>query len=134
MIAPSIADVKALQRERRMGDRHVVYIGRASFVVAHTDEERAAAAGDGAALDECPLHDWLESLDGPPCEPGYYTAERHEPDAYSEPYGADPWEFYPLPDETDEFDGAGCCPEEDGYLRAKAREREARERREDPDA
>lgn len=28
---------------------------------------------------------------------------------------------------ADEFDGAGCCPEEDGWLRARARERLQRE-------
>jgi len=31
-------------------------------------------------------------------------------------------------DETDEFTGAGCCPEEDGYLRAQAASRDAKSR------
>lgn len=36
-------------------------------------------------------------------------------------------DFEALADEAekDEFDGAGCCPEEDGWLRAQARGREA---------
>lgn len=59
---PSIADMVAFQERHRIAD-HVVYIGDETFVVAHTDPERAA--GD---LENCPLHLWLVDLEGPPAE------------------------------------------------------------------
>ena len=90
----TIEDAKALQRERGLMDRHVVHIGHTAFVVAHTDKEREAAKEDG--LYNCPLHAWLESLDGPPHPVGWYAVDPHVPDAYSEPYGIDPWDFEPL--------------------------------------
>lgn len=98
MSTPSIADVKALQREQGITD-HVVWLGPYSFVIAHTDAERSSH-GD---LEACGLHIWL--LDGPPDGveiPGYYVVVPHELDAHSEPYRADPWDFHPLrPEGTD---------------------------------
>lgn len=87
---PTIEDLKRLQREKGIAE-HVVFIGPRGFVLAHTDEERATID-----LEDCALHGWLVEGDGPPCEVGYYTAVPHEPDAYSEPYGAAPWDFDPL--------------------------------------
>lgn len=89
----SIDRLKLVQRDLNLVDVHLVHVGNKRFVIAHTDEEREAAQGNGPALDECSLHDWLESCDGPPVELGIYVAVPHEPDAYSESYGADPWDF-----------------------------------------
>lgn len=90
MSEPTIEDLKALQRQAGMNDRHLVYLGRDGFRIAHTDVERAAIE----PLTTCPLHEWLMSLDEAPAPPGIYVAWPHEPDAYSEPYGQGPWEFY----------------------------------------
>lgn len=97
VIEPSIEDLKALQHRLGMRDHHVVWVGPSRFVVAHTDDERATID-----VEECDLHGWLHGLDGPPVESGYYVARRHEPDAYSEPYGTNPWDLYPLDDEATE--------------------------------
>lgn len=94
MAEPTIDDLKALQRRLGILDQHVVWLGAGRFVIAHTDEERATID-----LEDCDLHGWLHGLDGPPCEPGFYVAWPHEPDAYSEPYRADPWDLEPLSDE-----------------------------------
>jgi hypothetical protein len=89
--APTIPEIKSLQRRLDMRDTHIVWIGPSRFVIAHTDEERATID-----LEDCELHAWLHGLGGPPTAYGYYTALRHEPDAYSESYRADPWDLCPL--------------------------------------
>lgn len=94
----TIEQVKAIQDRLNLRDQHLVWVGPASFVLAHTDEERAAPMD----LVRCELHAWLEGLDGPPEEVGFYVARRHEPDAYSEPYLADPWDFEPIIDHETE--------------------------------
>lgn len=90
---PTIDDVKALQAKLGVPD-HVVWSDEQGFVIAHTDEERATID-----LHDCPLHQWLTGLGGPPEAmdlPGYYLAAPHRPDAYSEDYGRDPWDFWPI--------------------------------------
>lgn len=89
----TIEELKAVQREADLCDVHVVDVGPDGFTLAHTDEERAS----GEPLEACELHRWLsEECDGPPEDPGIYVAFPHEPDAYSEPYGAAPWDLEPL--------------------------------------
>lgn len=88
----NVESLRAIQRDMGLEMVHLVYVGERHFTVAHTDAERAAAAD----LTECPLHEWLVGLAGPPEAVGIYTAVSHEPDAYSEPYGADPWDLDPL--------------------------------------
>ena len=94
----SIDALKTIQRDSGLGDSHVVHLGTHGFTIAHTDDERAS----DEPLHECGLHRWLVSLASAPHEEGLYVVERHEPDAYSEPYGADPWDFYPLGDADEE--------------------------------
>lgn len=88
----SIDDLKAIQRERGLGEVHVVDLSVRRFAIAHTDDERAS----GHPLEECDLHRWLMEGNAPPVEPGLYIVYPHEPDAYSEDYGRDPWDFEPL--------------------------------------
>lgn len=78
-----------LQRDHGLGHVHVIYLDSLGFHIAHTDAERRA----GANLAECPLHVWLEECDESPEDDGVYTATSHEPDTYSEPYGAAPWDL-----------------------------------------
>lgn len=90
--------VKAIQRDSGLCDSHVVHLADNAFTIAHTTAERAAPA----PLHECDLHRWLVSRASAPHPLGLYVVERHQPDAYSEPYGADPWDFYPLKDDGEE--------------------------------
>lgn len=92
MSDPTIEDLKALQARLGTPD-HVVWLGPSGFVIAHTDAERAAID-----LGDCDLHGWLQGLDAPPEDPGYYIVVPHEADSYSESYMADPWDFWPLLD------------------------------------
>lgn len=84
-------ELLALQRDHDLGHVHLVDVGPKDFRLAHTDRERAR----GENTEACPMHVWLHSLDGPPEEPGIYVMLPHEPDAYSEPYGADPYDLEP---------------------------------------
>lgn len=93
MKTPTISDLKAMQTRAKLDDVHVAWIGPDAFVLAHTDDERGSID-----LDDCELHRWLDGLEDQPREIGYYVVVPHEPDAYSEPYGADPWDFHPLED------------------------------------
>lgn len=76
--APSIDDVKALQARLGKRDQHVVWLGELTFVIAHTDEERATID-----LETCPLHQMLLLAERAPVEwTGYYlwpVAGRFEP-------------------------------------------------------
>jgi hypothetical protein len=47
---------------------HIVTFAEKSFAVTHPLRERLTD------MTECPLHDYLRSLDGPPCDPGRYRA------------------------------------------------------------
>ncbi len=87
--AMTLDDLIALQTEVEMRDRHLVYIGVDGFKIAHTDVERVSET----PLVECELHEWLSDLDEAPFRPGVYVAYPHEPDAYSESYHADSWDF-----------------------------------------
>jgi hypothetical protein len=69
-------------------DEHLVDLGDQHFTVTHPLTERFEGR-----MHECELHKWLSEQDGPPAPPGRYRARRHQPDAYSEPYGVDPWEL-----------------------------------------
>jgi Family of unknown function (DUF6085) len=65
---PSIEDMKALQRKLKKPDYHFIWFDEEGFVMAHTDEERAA--GD---LESCPLHQRLQAArEMPVGSPGYY--------------------------------------------------------------
>lgn len=88
-----IQELRDIQQRLDLCDEHLVEVREQDFTIAHTDEERAS----DQSLEECELHTWLTELDRAPCSPGLYIAFRHEPDAYSEPYGADPWDLEPLP-------------------------------------
>lgn len=68
---------KAIQREQRLGDAHVAWIGRDGFALAHTDEERATID-----LEDCPLHEWLNGQIDQPYDEGYYMVTP-----------GDPWDF-----------------------------------------
>lgn len=94
-----IEDLKRIQRERGLGDVHVVYVGEERAHIAHTDAERAEQEGGGATLDQCAFHLAVGEAFGPPAKPGLvYTVEKHEPDGYSESYRGDSigWDFTPL--------------------------------------
>lgn len=88
MAIPTIEDVKDMQRELGLLDRHVVWMGTYGFRIAHTDEERASID-----LESCGLHRYLCSFDDPPVQPGYYVAHPRSQDPES---NEDPWEFKPL--------------------------------------
>lgn len=66
----TLADLIRLQRELGCGDVHMVRLEAKDFYVAHTDEERA----DGTNTADCPIHEWLVNLDGPPAPIGTYIA------------------------------------------------------------
>ena len=71
---PTIADLKEIQRRCNLPSVHVVWIGPARFVIAHTDAERGAV-GPGFDLDDCSLHvGWLTDCYAPPAPSGYYVA------------------------------------------------------------
>jgi hypothetical protein len=91
VIEPTIESVKALQLNLGLPEVHVVWLGESTFVIAHTEEERATIP-----LEQCTLHQWLLDIDNAPHEPGYYRAYPHMADPDSESYGADPWDFEPL--------------------------------------
>jgi hypothetical protein len=76
-------------------DDHLVDVDEHSFTVTHPLTERA----DGR-MHLCDLHQWLRGQDGPPVPPGLYRATPHQPDAYSEPLGADAWELEPVDERT----------------------------------
>ncbi len=92
MTAPTIGELKALQRERELTE-HLVWLCEVGFVLAHTDGERE----NMPSLEDCPLHQWLIETGGPD-DLGYFVVTRHEPDAVSESYRGDgcPWDFEPL--------------------------------------
>jgi hypothetical protein len=89
-----IAIVMAEQRARGLGDVHVARLTATGFVLAHTDEERAAGRNDGT----CPVHIWLSEHDPefPPEKPGLWAVVPHQADLYSEPYGAEPYDLHRL--------------------------------------
>lgn len=67
--APSIDDVEALQARLGKRDQHIVWLGEESFIIAHTDEERATID-----LKTCPLHEMLLLAERAPVEwTGYYA-------------------------------------------------------------
>ena len=92
----SIERLCGLQDVLGRRDVHLVWVGDEGFTVAHTDDERANLGRAEHELAACELHRWLLSLDGPPESVGLYVAVPHEPDAYSEPLGAAPWDLEPL--------------------------------------
>ena len=85
----TIEELKTLQRERHLGDVHIIALEDGAFAIAHTDAERAS----GMDLHDCDLHQRLLQERPYPVSPGVYAAYEHVPDALSEPYGADPWEL-----------------------------------------
>jgi len=68
----TVAEVMEYQREAGLSHTHVVWIGSDGFSIAHTDEERNTS---GFELWDCPIHEWLLSLDGPPVFPGLYACK-----------------------------------------------------------
>lgn len=92
---PNVEDLRELQRRLDELDTHIVWFGPRTFVLAHTDEERA----NFSSLEECELHRELADLSEAPVEKlGYYRATKHIPDAYSESYRGDAigWDFDPV--------------------------------------
>lgn len=55
MSLPTIQEVKELQAKYNIKHVHLVYLGFEGFVIAHTDEERAALED----LESCELHRFL---------------------------------------------------------------------------
>lgn len=90
----SIEECKAIQSKFALQDVHVVSLGDNGCAIAHTNQERGRMAT--VPLESCPLYRWLVDFDAPPHSDGVYVVIEHEPDLESEPYGADPWEFYTL--------------------------------------
>jgi hypothetical protein len=82
----------ALQASLGLGSVHVVDVGPTAFRLAHTDDERAR----GENTETCPVHQWLQGLDGPPADVGTYVIGPHQPDLYSEPYRSDPYDLWPV--------------------------------------
>ncbi len=76
-------------------DEHLVDVDEQGFTVTHPLTERA----DGT-MHLCDLHRWLREQDRAPGAPGRYRAVPHQPDAYSEPLGADPWDLEPVDERT----------------------------------
>lgn len=91
MADPTIEDLKALQARLDLRSMHVCWLGDTTFVIAHTDEERASIP-----LEDCELHQWLLDQDVAPMPVGYYRTFPRDSDADSESYGACPWDFLPL--------------------------------------
>jgi hypothetical protein len=87
----TIDELRDIQRARDLLDAHVVSIDADGFTIAHTDAERKAGA-----LEDCSLHQWLLREGLPECGPGLYTVAIHQPDAVSESYRSDPYDFEPL--------------------------------------
>jgi hypothetical protein len=85
---PTIERLKTVQAQLGMTDTHLCWLGERTFVLAHTDEERATID-----LEDCELHQWLIDCTAAPAVAGYYSVEPHIPDLDSEPYGVAPWQF-----------------------------------------
>jgi hypothetical protein len=85
----SLAELLNWQRKHDMADVHLVNVREDGFDLAHTDGERRA----GIDLEDCPVHRWLTGLSGPPAASGRYQVLNHEPDQYSEPWGAEPYDL-----------------------------------------
>lgn len=92
VVPMSLEEVIAFQRERGLGNVHVVYIGHTGFHLAHTDYERALGLNNPG----CRVHEWLSGLPEAPTELGLYTVIAHEPDGYSDSYRSIPWELVPV--------------------------------------
>lgn len=69
--AMTIDDVKRIQRDNDLLDKHVVWIGPTGFAIAHTDHERATLH----PLTDCALHNWLNWQPDQPAPTGVYIAE-----------------------------------------------------------
>lgn len=78
----ALDELKRLQREHDLLDKHMVSIDRAGFVIAHTDAERESHDD----LRDCKFHSWMMEFDEPPVEPGEYVVTSD----YWEG-----WEFHP---------------------------------------
>jgi hypothetical protein len=101
-----IEELKQIQVERGLGHVHLVWLGDSEdgFTVAHTDAERAEFNLDGRHLDTCELVVFcMDEGPFPEAPVGVYIATPHEPDTYSEDYGAYPWDFEPLPERRSAF-------------------------------
>jgi len=72
----TIDEVKDVQARLGYNNWHVVWLGESGFTIAHTDAERAT----GLPLWDCPLHGYLEGLDGPPRLPGLYSVAMTDSD------------------------------------------------------
>lgn len=64
MTSFTIEDAKRVQRDLRLGDFHVAHWHPDSFVMAHTDAERASEMD----LAECGMHQWMLTDDAWLCE------------------------------------------------------------------
>lgn len=54
----TVEDAKRVQRDFKLGDKHVVYLEWSrGFVMAHTDAERANQLM--LSLEECAVHHWM---------------------------------------------------------------------------
>lgn len=67
----SIDNLKRIQAELDLYDKHIVSIGDDGFAIAHTDEERVNLE----SLERCCLHLWLYMQAGSPIDEGVYIIE-----------------------------------------------------------
>lgn len=92
VVGITLDDLLAMQRDAAATDVHVVAFDAGGFHLAHTDAECAVGENTPA----CRFHQWLAEIDAAPSDQhGVYVMVEHIPDAYSEPYGALPFELFP---------------------------------------
>lgn len=66
----TLDELKQMQHELGLRNNHLVHIGHEQFTIAHTDTERASEE----PLEQCPLHQWLESWEYNRVATGVYIA------------------------------------------------------------
>jgi hypothetical protein len=70
---PGAVDTILSERETE----HIVHFGESGFTIRHPLHERR-----GHELEECALHEHVQSLSGPPVKPGTYRVTLHGFDAW----------------------------------------------------
>lgn len=81
----TIEELKSIQADNGLTDRHMVWVGPSYFTIAHTDAERASPV----PLEECRLHQWMLGRGGPPLAQGIYTAIERIHDPVSQSFRSD---------------------------------------------
>lgn len=93
----TIEELKHIQIEHDLLDKHIVWTDEVRFAIAHTQDERRQ--GD-KAMNDCLLHRWLGECDGPPIPEGIYVATTaghwNQGGLGFDYYYRDPWFFESL--------------------------------------